>query len=310
MISLEEFIKKYTNKPVDYEGVYPNQCMDLMHLYKEEVLGVKGMGILSKPAAYQVFANFVPAWGEYFEIIKNTLLNWPKKGDIIFWGTKIGPYGHTAICVSANVFKFTSFDANWPVDTLPHLQEHNYVGVLGWLRVKKVLPKGGDMKGTPLNTEVNILPKVEALRVRSEPHLSGKIVHRLAPKDNPITVVGYLKGDLVKDNELGVASSYWYEDANGNWFTAAYTDRPDPAVDPKEENILDGLHGTKHMVFATQEEKDARVAALEAELQEAKDAKTQAEVDAEAAAAAAEEAKQAEVAQLKARLAELGVTVE
>jgi hypothetical protein len=69
--------------------------------------------------------------------IANTPTNFPNEGDIVIWGTKIGQYGHIAVCQSADVNKFTSFDQNWPERSCSHSQPHDYTGVLGWLRPTK-----------------------------------------------------------------------------------------------------------------------------------------------------------------------------
>jgi len=138
VISFDEFVKKWTGKTIDFDGIYPNQCMDLSHFYVYEVLGYTDKYLLAAPAAYQVYTNFKSEWEKYFTKIDNTPDNIPSKGDIIFWGTKIGQYGHVAIFVEGDAIKFKSFDSNWPVGTLPHIQEHDYKGCLGWLRPRTV----------------------------------------------------------------------------------------------------------------------------------------------------------------------------
>jgi hypothetical protein len=130
-ISFDDFIKEWTGKPVDFDGVYPNQCMDLMHQYAYEVLGITDKTVLATPAAYQVYTQF--KWGDYFTKIDNTPTGVPLKGDLLFFGTGVGAYGHVCIFINGNVNSFNSFDANWPTGTLPHIQTHNYNGVLGWL---------------------------------------------------------------------------------------------------------------------------------------------------------------------------------
>ena len=130
-MTFDEFIKQYTNKPVDFDGIYPNQCMDLMHQYAYDVLGITDKSVLAKPSAYQVFTQF--AWPNYFEKVTNTPDGVPQKGDIVIFGTYVGAYGHVCVFVNGDVNTFNSFDANWPTGTLPHIQGHNYNGVLGWL---------------------------------------------------------------------------------------------------------------------------------------------------------------------------------
>lgn len=135
-MTYDEFIASRTDKPVDFDGIYPNQCMDLMHQYVYDVLGLTDKSLLAAPAAYQVFTNFKPAWSQYFEKIDNTPTNVPTKGDIVFFGQSIGEWGHVCIFLDGDTTSFRSFDANWPTGTLPHIQKHDYKGVLGWLTSK------------------------------------------------------------------------------------------------------------------------------------------------------------------------------
>jgi len=131
-MTLKEFMEKWKNTPVDWDGVYPNQCMDLLHAYVYDVLELKDATILAAPNAKSVYENF--RWGMYFDRIDNTPHAVPEEGDIIFWGG--GEWGHVAIFLEGNVNDFISFDANYPIGTLPHEQYHTYFEVLGWLRIK------------------------------------------------------------------------------------------------------------------------------------------------------------------------------
>lgn len=137
-MTLSDFISAYSGKPVDFDGIYPNQCMDLAHWYIYSVLNITDKTVCAAPSAYQVFTNFDNSSAKvYFEKIVNTPDNVPLAGDIIVWGQEVSPYGHIAVFVDGDVNTFHSFDANWPLSALPHLQEHNYSGVLGWLRYNK-----------------------------------------------------------------------------------------------------------------------------------------------------------------------------
>ena len=141
-MNFDEFVNKYTNKPVDFDGAYPNQCMDLAHQYVYEVLGIGDKSVIAAPSAYQVYTNF--KWEKYFERIENTPSNVPQKGDIIVFGTAVGVHGHICIFVDGDRNKFRSFDSNWPVGALPKIVEHTYKGVLGWLRYKETVVKPCD----------------------------------------------------------------------------------------------------------------------------------------------------------------------
>lgn len=139
MISFDEFIAKWTGKPVDFDGVYPNQCMDLMHQYVYDVLGLTDRKLLAHPAAYQVFTDFSEK--DTFDKIANTPDGVPQKGDIVLFNkTPSNPYGHVCIFIEGDAKKFQSFDANYPTGSLPHVQTHTYGYCLGWLRPKATSP--------------------------------------------------------------------------------------------------------------------------------------------------------------------------
>lgn len=135
-MTLKQFVEKWRGKHVDVDGVYPDQCMDLMHQYLMDVLGLSRHS-LAKPAAYQVYTEFDTATDhDRFERIKNTPEGVPHPGDVVIMGQSLGRYGHVCVFLEGNVDSFTSFDANYPLGTLPHEQKHNYQHVLGWLRYK------------------------------------------------------------------------------------------------------------------------------------------------------------------------------
>lgn len=141
MMTFDEFIKTWTGKHVDVDGVYPDQCMDLMHEYLFDVLDEEDMRVLSAPYAYQVYTDFDNMKGkEKFDRIANTPTGVPQKGDIVLIDRNVsgvtGVAGHVCIFIDGDANKFRSFDANYPTGTLPHIQEHSYKGVLGWLRPK------------------------------------------------------------------------------------------------------------------------------------------------------------------------------
>lgn len=136
-MTFQEFINKWNNKGIDFDGAYGDQCMDLMHQYIVEVIGLADGRILAAPAAKDVYLNFANIIGnEHFEQIANTPQGVPQNGDIVLWGTGIGPYGHVAIFIEGDQNKFRSFDQNFPTNSKCHVQEHTYKGVLGWLHPK------------------------------------------------------------------------------------------------------------------------------------------------------------------------------
>lgn len=141
-MTLSEFIDKYTGKLVDFDKVYGSQCMDLMHQYIVDVLEMINGKILAAPAAKDVYEKFDTLFGsEYFTKIENTPTGVPEKGDIVLFGSKVGLYGHVCIFIEGNAETFTSFDENWPIGSPCHIQTHDYIGCLGWLRSKLPISK-------------------------------------------------------------------------------------------------------------------------------------------------------------------------
>lgn len=139
-MTFQEFITKYNGKYVDTDNAYGGQCMDLMHQFCIEILRLT-QSDLGAPAAKDVYLNFTNVKGhEFFDRIDNTPINVPQEGDIMFWGTKLGAYGHVAIFVEGDANSFRSFDQNFPIGSPCHVQNHTYNGVLGWLRFKSATP--------------------------------------------------------------------------------------------------------------------------------------------------------------------------
>lgn len=127
-----QFIKKWDGKGIDYDGAYGYQCVDLARQYMKDVHGVLGTQLVGD-TAYKCFLNGHPD----YEQIENKIGNEPEQGDIIFWNTSVGPSGHVAVYDSNwGKLQFNSFDQNWPVGSLCHMQSHDYSGVAGWIRYK------------------------------------------------------------------------------------------------------------------------------------------------------------------------------
>lgn len=146
-MTLQEYIDKYNGQGIDVDNAFGYQCVDNMHRYIQEVLGLTNLSILAGPSAKDIYNSFPNIVGfQYFNKIDNTPTGVPKPGDIMFWGTKVGKYGHVAIFKDGNADSFISFDQNFPLGSVCHLQPHNYNGVVGWLRpivLEPTPPSGG-----------------------------------------------------------------------------------------------------------------------------------------------------------------------
>jgi len=133
-MTLEEFITKYNGKGIDFDNYYGFQCMDLYRQYVKEVLNLPQSPAV--PGAKDVWTTYLK---DNYDRFDNSPTAVPIKGDIIIWGVGAGTYGHIAICTDANINDLKSFDQNWPVGSVCHIQPHNYTNILGWLRAKPVV---------------------------------------------------------------------------------------------------------------------------------------------------------------------------
>ena len=132
----------------DKTNIY--QCFDLAYLWIF-CLGIPKASI-SHLYAYQIYTQPTALTRQYFDLIPNTPTGVPQAGDLVVWNTGFGGIaGHVAVCSSdADVNRFKSLDQNFPVGSNCHLQEHNYTGVVGWLRPKLQAPT------TPINDQTII----------------------------------------------------------------------------------------------------------------------------------------------------------
>lgn len=168
-MNIQQFFDKYNNRGIDFDSFYGFQCMDLAHQF---AVDVNGQDIPSAPAAKDVWTKATPGYDK----IKNTPDGVPQRGDIVIWGTEVGPYGHIAVFDHGDQNSFTSFDQNWPVNSLCHYQNHNYKGVLGWLRLQTTsiqpepvpqitdqtkIPQIGQMEVQAIRSEMNRIPNLE-----------------------------------------------------------------------------------------------------------------------------------------------------
>ncbi|MEK9208176.1 MAG: CHAP domain-containing protein [Patescibacteria group bacterium] len=149
-MTIQNFFDSYEGLWIDFDGAYPDQCVDLYQTYGKKVIGAPYKG-----------GNAADIWNTYptdfYDQIANTPTGVPHLGDVIIWGTKYGPYGHIAVCTDiADVKGFTSFDQNDPAKSRCHFQPHNYFGVLGWLR-----PHSLPMQLSPLEiTDQTKIPQI------------------------------------------------------------------------------------------------------------------------------------------------------
>ena len=163
-MSFDQFIAKWDGKLLDYDNAYGGQCVDVYRQYIKEVLGYPQ----SKPVvgAAQIWDTYLK---DYFIRITNTPNGVPKKGDIVIWSKYAGGgYGHVGIFIDGDVYKFNSFDENWPSGSRCHKQPHNYTNVLGWLTPKK---KEDNIVTTGPETTTSEIPQTPPSEAVIEPQI-------------------------------------------------------------------------------------------------------------------------------------------
>lgn len=133
-MTLDEFIKNYEGKQIDYDGAYGSQCVDVFRQYGKEVLGIKEhTGAVD--GAKDLFLKFssMPLMQKYYKKVYT-----PQKGDIVIFGeNKTNKYGHVAIVIYATnksiiVFEQDGFNQNKGA----YISIWDYERVLGFLRRK------------------------------------------------------------------------------------------------------------------------------------------------------------------------------
>jgi uncharacterized coiled-coil protein SlyX len=188
-MTFDEFKSKWNGKGIDFDGAYGDQCMDLMHQYCVEVLGITDGRVLAAPAAKDVWNT--PVFGkDKFESIANSPTGVPQKGDIVLFGTEVGPYGHVAIVQSADVNTVTTFDQNWSGHQYCETITHKYggsQGVLGWLRFK------GQPTTTPIPDTSSLQAELDKTRAERDKNWNLYSPFKDAGYDNVDKVKAELK---------------------------------------------------------------------------------------------------------------------
>jgi cell wall-associated NlpC family hydrolase len=115
--------------------------MDLFWAYLQEVLNIDPTPYRGWGSAKNCYNNFyrIKDASKYFNKIKNSPNNQPKKGDIVFWGTYpfvTGLAGHVAMYEGGNLYSLIGFEQNYPTKSPCRFVKHSYKGVMGWLSPK------------------------------------------------------------------------------------------------------------------------------------------------------------------------------
>ena len=100
-MTLEEFVKTYNGKKVDFDGVYGAQCVDLFRQYVKDVYGIKEHtgGCATSGGAKDLYLDY-PKMEKEKKYFIRTATKLPKEGDVVIWdSSSTNKYGHVAICL-------------------------------------------------------------------------------------------------------------------------------------------------------------------------------------------------------------------
>jgi hypothetical protein len=147
--AVDAFVRAKESRCTDMDGAYGCQCVDLMHSYIADVLGVPYSAHSIRGNAYPIFAKAggsttIQYGSRKVRLDKIVRSNGaiPRSGDIVFWNSPDG-YGHVAVVLSATSTSLTTLDQNWVNSSLAHGSKaakvtHRYDGstykVVGWFR--------------------------------------------------------------------------------------------------------------------------------------------------------------------------------
>lgn len=151
-MTLAEFVSKYNGVHIDEDGYYGAQCWDVSARYAREVVGCPSFptGSGGAEGLYRIFADPIP---QYFDRIANNKSDpnqLPAPGDVIVWDASFSPpWGHTAVCISADASGVTVIEQNGNnPGGAAYIKKRGWTGVSGWLR-----PKGSSMATDKLTKE-------------------------------------------------------------------------------------------------------------------------------------------------------------
>lgn len=131
-MNLEEFVKKYNGKKVDFDGAFGAQCVDLFRQYNKEVWENPHTG--SVRGAKELILNYKNMPGEirFLKMVKI-----PVSGDVIVFDSTSGnEFGHVAIMLGIIGNSFIVFEQDGFKQDGAKISIRENKNILGFLRKK------------------------------------------------------------------------------------------------------------------------------------------------------------------------------
>lgn len=161
MARVNDFVRLNLNKPIDFDGSYGAECVDLFREYCKFLNFSKTESVGGASELFTGYESRLLLMNQFKRYPMSSIMqgDFPRVGDCIIWD-KAPTYGHVGVCLSADedillVFEQMGYSKD---DTIKNVSERNkflspaemklnqahvwaypgYAGVLGWLRPKGV----------------------------------------------------------------------------------------------------------------------------------------------------------------------------
>jgi len=160
-MTLKDFQKQYLAKRIDIDGAAGYQCVDVSKAYAKYVWGINFHGIgYSGGAKDMLKTNACFDDGDVIRVA-NTIEGIPPAGSVIIFDRGgSNPYGHTGVCITADMSSMTIIEQNGGMGSgagvgsdAVRIKVYSYSGngggigaVLGW-----IIPKNGQLTNQTQN---------------------------------------------------------------------------------------------------------------------------------------------------------------
>lgn len=154
-ISIDQFVKKYDGKAVDFDKAYGAQCVDLFNFYNSEVVGAPWIGTPITGGARDLWENAKGAPSKHYRrlAVGAQIL----RGDVLVYGEPLGRavvkgrtifFGHVRIALGGG----RTIEQNGRISQRTTIQPLSTSGMIGILRPIKFEPKNAPQT-TPAPTQ-------------------------------------------------------------------------------------------------------------------------------------------------------------
>ena len=152
LISVDQFVKKYEGKSVDFDKAYGAQCVDLFNYYNKEVVGAPWIGTPITGGARDIWENSAGTPTAYY---RRVAASQPVVyGDVLVYGEPLGRvvesgrtkfYGHLRIAIGNN----RTIEQNGRISAVTTVQPLSKIFLIGILRPLRLEPKLDPQKAKP-----------------------------------------------------------------------------------------------------------------------------------------------------------------